>query len=132
MVQDLRELSLALVARMMDPRLLLAQARAARLPHSTSPCKPRVNPACVYGRDPVCPRCNPNLHGLQARAARFLLGAFPCKWGTIVIVDAPASFGGLWRAAANFLPVEFAESVQFMYRPEAEERLERMFGRRVL
>ena len=29
MVQDLRELSLALVARMMDPRLLLAQARAA-------------------------------------------------------------------------------------------------------
>ena len=92
MVQDLRELSLALVARMMDPRLLLA----------------------------------------QARAARFLLGAFPCRWGTIVIVDAPASFGGLWRAAANFLPVEFAESVQFMYRPEAEERLERMFGRKVL
>ena len=89
MVQDLRELSLALVARMMDPRLLLA----------------------------------------QARAARFLLGAFPCRWG---IVDAPASFGGLWRAAANFLPADFAESVQFMYRPEAEERLERMFGRRVL
>ena len=92
MVQDLRELSLALVARMMDPRLLLA----------------------------------------QARAARFLLGAFPCRWGTIVIVDAPASFGGLWRAAANFLPADFAESVQFMYRPEAEERLERMFGRKVL
>ena len=95
MVQDLRELSLKLVARMMDPRMLLA----------------------------------------QARAARFLLGAFPCKWGTIVIVDAPASFGGLWRAAANFLPAEFAESVcsmQFMYRPEVEERLDRMFGRRVL
>ena len=92
MVQDLRELSLKLVARMMDPRMLLA----------------------------------------QARAARFLLGAFPCKWGTIVVVDAPASFGGLWRAAASFLPAEFAASVQFMYRPEAEERLERMFGRRVL
>ena len=36
------------------------------------------------------------------------------------------------RAAASFLPAEFAASVQFMYRPEAEERLERMFGRRVL
>ena len=92
MVQDLRELSLKLVARMMDPRMLLA----------------------------------------QARAARFLLGAFPCRWGTIVVVDAPASFGGLWRAAASFLPAEFAASVQFMYRPEAVERLERMFGRRVL
>ena len=38
----------------------------------------------------------------------------------------------LRRAAASFLPSEFADSVQFMYRPEAEERLERMFGRRVL
>ena len=131
MVQDLRELSLALVARMMDPRLLLGQARAAD--SRTAP--PHASPALTLRESAgvaLCPRCNHILHGLQARAARFLLGAFPRKWGTIVIVDAPASFGGLWRAAANFLPAEFAESVQFMYRPEAEERLERMFGRRVL
>ena len=92
MVQDLRELSLSLVARMMDPRMLLA----------------------------------------QSRAARFLLGGFPCKWTTVVIVDAPTFFGGLWRAARGFLPEEFAESVQFLYRPEAEDQLERIFGRRIL
>ena len=37
MVQDLRELSLALVARMMDPRLLLAQVHTAQISHCTSP-----------------------------------------------------------------------------------------------
>lgn len=88
-VQDLSELTLPLVTRMLDPRALL----------------------------------------WQSRAARFLLSAFPCKWRTVIIVDAPPSFGGLWRAVRNFVP---ADDIRFLYRPEAEGQLEEIFGRPVL
>ena len=88
-VQDLAELSLPLVTRMLDPRALL----------------------------------------WQSRAARFLLSAFPCKWRTVIIVDAPPSFGGLWRAVRNFVP---ADDIKFLYRPEAAAQLEEIFGRKVL
>lgn len=88
-VQDLAQLSLSLITRMLDPRALLWQSRAARL----------------------------------------LLSAFPCKWRTVIIVDAPPSFGGLWRAVRNFVP---ADDIRFLYRPEAEQQLEEIFGRPVL
>ena len=80
-VQDLAELSLMLVGRMMDPRSLRVQARTARL----------------------------------------LLGEFPVRWNSIVVVDAPASFGMLWKAASNFLPAAFAKAVQFVARPGAAD-----------
>ena len=55
--------------------------------------------------------------------------AFPCKWRTVYIVDAPFSFGGLWRVVRKFLP---ADDIRFLYRPEAEAQLAKMLGRTVL
>ena len=91
-VQDLSEMSMSLVTRMLDPRALLT----------------------------------------QSRAARFLIGAFPCTWAAVVIVDAPMAFGGLWRVVRHFFPADFADSVKFLYRPEAARELEELFGRPVL
>ena len=88
-VQDLAGLTLSLVTRMLDPRALL----------------------------------------WQARAARFLLGSFPCKFRTVYLVDAPPSFSGLWRVVRQFVP---ADDIFFLYRPEAEGQLEEVFGRKVL
>jgi len=68
----------------------------------------------------------------QARAARFLLGAFPTKWPAVFIVDAPKAFGVLWRAAKAFLPTALADSVQFLQRPLAHAQLESFYGRPVL
>ena len=78
-VQDLAQLSLALVTRVLQPRALL----------------------------------------WQTRATRFLLTAFPCKWRTVYIVDAPASFGGIWRAVRQFVP---ADDIVFLYRSSGAER----------
>ena len=91
-VQDLSEMSLSLVTRMLEPRALLT----------------------------------------QSRAARFLIGAFPCTWASVVIVDAPMAFGGLWRVVRNFFPADFADSVRFVYRPDAARELKELFGRPVL
>mmetsp|Transcript_41123 Transcript_41123/g.68359 ORF Transcript_41123/g.68359 Transcript_41123/m.68359 type:complete len:227 (-) Transcript_41123:139-819(-) len=92
MVQDLADLNVSLVGRLMDPR---------------------------------------KLH-IQAQAAHFLLSAFPVRWGTVIVVDAPSSFNTLWQVARRFLPNAFAEAVQFVTRPDALQYCEQEFGRRVL
>ena len=69
---------------------------------------------------------------VQAVAARFLLGAFPVRWRSVVVVDAPYSFGAIWRAARLFLSAAFADSVQFVYQPDAAAHCERTFGRPIL
>lgn len=90
-VQDLSEMDTALVKRLLDPRVLLA----------------------------------------QSRAARFLIGSFPVRWASLVFVDAPSAFHGLWRAVKKFFPAEFAQ-VRFVNRPDAERELEQLFGRAIL
>ena len=53
----------------------------------------------------------------QARLAHFITRSFPCKWGHLVVVDAPLSFNALWLAVRPFFPDWLAAAVRFVSRP---------------
>jgi len=57
----------------------------------------------------------------QLNYARLLTAAFPCEYGALVILDAPAAFGMLWSVVRPVLPAALAERVSFCVRDGAEE-----------
>ena len=68
----------------------------------------------------------------QLNGARFLFTAFPVRFHTIVVVDAPPAFGMLLNAVKAVAPGAIPTPLQFVSRPEAESHCEQVFGRRVL
>jgi len=68
----------------------------------------------------------------QLQAARFLFTAFPVRFETIVVVDAPSSFGMLLNAVKAVAPGAIPKPLQFVSRPEAQIHCERIFGQPVL
>lgn len=58
----------------------------------------------------------------QARVIRYIFsGSFPIRWGTLVLIDAPALFSPVWRALKEFLPEHIVNKVHFLKSPCHEE-----------
>ena len=72
-----------------------------------------------------------NLH-MQLRATHFLFTAFPVRFDTIVVVDAPPAFGMLLNAVQAVAPGAIPEPLQFVSRPEAVAHCARVFRQSVL
>lgn len=72
-----------------------------------------------------------NLHA-QLHGARFLFTAFPVRFQTIVVVDAPPAFGMLLNAVKSVAPGAIPTPLQFVSRPEAAAHCELVFGQPVL
>ncbi len=124
---DAHGLDVVIAAHVVQLKRLLESSAAARA-HGVSLVQDLATLDLALVRRMMDPR---SLRA-QAQAARFLLSAFPVRWHLIVVVDAPASFGMLWKAASVFLPTSFANSVQFLSRPSAASRCEHLFGRPVI
>ena len=67
----------------------------------------------------------------QLQASHFLFSAFPVRFNTIVVVDAPSTFGLLLNAVTSVAPGAVPESLRFVSRPAAEAYCERVFGQPV-
>ena len=72
-----------------------------------------------------------NLHA-QLRGAHFLFTAFPARFSTIVVVDAPPAFSILLNAVKAVAPGAIPKPLEFVSRPEALAHCERTFGQPVL
>lgn len=72
-----------------------------------------------------------NLHA-QLQATRFLFTAFPVRFQTIVVVDAPPAFGLVLNAVKAIAPGAIPEPLHFVSRPDAASYCERVFGQPVL
>ena len=107
-------------------RLLKTSARAREYGVSMVHDLSRLNLSLV-GRM-IDPR---NLHA-QLQATRYLFTAFPVRFETIVVVDAPSSFGMILNAVKAVAPGAIPKPLQFVYRPHAESHCKRVFGQPVL
>jgi hypothetical protein len=116
-----------IAAHLMQLKLLLKTSSRARqygvsMVHDLS----RLNWALI--RRMMDPR---NLQA-QLQASRLLFTAFPVRFETIVVVDAPPSFGMILNAVKAVAPGAIPNPLQFVYRPEAVSHCVHVFGQRVL
>ena len=68
----------------------------------------------------------------QLHGSRFLFTAFPVRFQTIVVVDAPPAFGMLLNAVQAVAPGAIPKPLQFVSRPEAASYCEHVFRQPVL
>ena len=107
-------------------RLLTASARARQ--YGISMVHDLSTLSLTLVRSMLDPR---NLHA-QLHGARFLFTAFPVRFHTIVVVDAPPAFGVLLNAVKAVAPGAIPKPLEFVSRPEAVAHCERVFGQPVL
>ena len=107
-------------------RLLTSSARARR--HGVSMVHDLSGLSVALVGCMLDPR---NLHA-QCTGARFLFTAFPVRFETIVVVDAPPAFGMLLEAVKRVAPGAIPNPLQFVSRPDAAAHCERVFGFPVL
>ena len=114
-------------AHLMQLKLLLKTSARARQ-HGLSMVHDLSGLNLALVRSMLDPR---NLHA-QLHGARFLFTAFPVRFETIVVVDAPPAFGVLLNAVKAVAPGAIPKPLQFVSRPEAEYHCEQVFGQQVL
>ena len=107
-------------------RLLKSSARARQ--HGVSMVHDLSGLSWALMQSMMDPR---NLHA-QLSGARFLFTAFPVRFHTIVVVDAPPAFGMLLSAAKVIAPGAIPAPLRFVSRPEADAHCELTFGQPVL
>ena len=135
-VRDIRTISLLLqrhsfkdlvAAHLMQlKRLLQSSARARQ--HGVSMVHDLSGLSLALIGSMMDPR---NLHA-QLQGTRILFTAFPVRFQTIVVVDAPSTFGMLLSAVQAVAPGAIPTPLQFVSRPEAASHCERVFGQPVL